>query len=165
MTDKLTGRTALITGGARGIGQAIADALAAEGAKVIIADLLEKEAREAVTLIEKNHGQGAAKFHRLDVTDEENWKTLAADLAQEGGVDILINNAGIYQSGRVEEMSLTDWQRIFSVNVEGVFLGCKHIIPLLKIERRQMERRRVGRQPFVNGWHHRCACSRRLLCV
>ena len=132
MTDKLTGRTALITGGARGIGQAIADALAAEGAKVIIADLLEKEAREAVALIEKNHGQGAAKFHRLDVTDEENWKTLAADLAQEGGVDILINNAGIYQSGRVEEMSLTDWQRIFSVNVEGVFLGCKHIIPLLK---------------------------------
>ncbi len=132
-SGKLEGRTALITGGARGIGQAIADALADESAKVIIADLLEQEAQSAVAAIDKRHGQGTARFHRLDVCDENHWRQLADELGKDpSGLDILVNNAGIYQAAPVEEMSLENWRRIFAVNVEGVFLGCKHIIPLLK---------------------------------
>ncbi len=133
MSEKLKDRIALITGGARGLGFAIADALAAEGARVIIADRLEKEAHEATASLDKKHGQGTARFYPLNVTDEKNWQTLADQLAKDfGALDILVNNAGIYQAAPIEEMKLADWQSIFAVNVDGVFLGCKHIIPLLQ---------------------------------
>ncbi len=121
MSD-LAGRTALITGASRGLGAAAARALAADGATVIVTDL---EAPEAVAAELGGH----ALPH--DVTDEDDW-IAAIDLARSiGGLDILVNNAGLFLMKAVTDTTLEEWRRINSVNVEGVFLGCKHAIPLM----------------------------------
>ncbi len=130
---RLEGRIALVTGGGRGIGQAIAEAFAEEGAQIILADILEKDGPAAARKINQRHGEGRARFVRLDVTDEENWRELCARCEQDfGGLDILANNAGIYHTAPVSETTLEDWRRVMAVNVDGVFLGCKHALPLLK---------------------------------
>ena len=122
MTD-LAGRIALVTGAAKGLGAATARALAAAGATVIATDLAAPDA-----LAEELGGHALAQ----DVTDEAQWiaaMVFARDRA--GGLDILVNNAGLFLMASVTETSLADWRRITSVNVEGVFLGTKHAIPLL----------------------------------
>ncbi|AEG50939.1 3-alpha-(or 20-beta)-hydroxysteroid dehydrogenase [Sphingobium chlorophenolicum L-1] len=122
MTD-LTGRIALVTGGSRGIGAATVRALAAAGARVIATDVAAPEALAAEV-----DGWSLA----LDVTQERAW-TDAMEFAQEeaGGLDILVNNAGILITSPLKETSLEDWRRVQSVNVEGVFLGCKYAVPLI----------------------------------
>ena len=122
MTE-LAGRIALVTGASRGIGEAAARALAAQGAKVIVTDLTEPSA------LAEEIG-GLARVH--DVTDEQGWiETMAFARETAGGLDILVNNAGLFMVKPVTETTLEDWRRLHSVNVEGVFLGCKHAIPLL----------------------------------
>ena len=122
MTE-LTGRIALVTGASRGIGEASARALAALGARVIITDLTAPE-----TLAEELGG--LARAH--DVTDEQSWiDTMAFARETAGGLDILVNNAGLFLAKPLTETTLKDWRRLHSVNVEGVFLGCKHAVPLL----------------------------------
>ena len=122
MTE-LTGRIALVTGASRGIGEASARALAALGARVIITDLTAPE-----TLAEELGG--LARAH--DVTDEQSWiDTMAFARETAGGLDILVNNAGLFLAKPLTETTLEDWRRLHSVNVEGVFLGCKHAVPLL----------------------------------
>jgi NAD(P)-dependent dehydrogenase (short-subunit alcohol dehydrogenase family) len=121
---ELKGRVALVTGASRGIGAATARALAAEGARVIVTDVLDTSAvaREL---------DGLAR--RLDVTSEADWaETIAFARREAGGLDILVNNAGILgKIAPTTEVSLEDWRRLHAVNVEGVFLGCKHAIPAL----------------------------------
>ena len=122
MTE-LAGRIALVTGASRGIGEATARSLAAQGARVILTDLADTSA-----LAEELGGLARVQ----DVSDEQGWietMTFARDSA--GGLDILVNNAGLFMVKPVTETTLEDWRRIHSVNVEGVFLGCKHAIPLL----------------------------------
>lgn len=120
---ELQGRIALVTGASRGIGEATVRALAAAGARVIVTDLAAPDA-----LAEEIGGVAFAH----DVTSEESWiSTIAFAREQAGGLDILINNAGLFMVKPVTETSLEDWRRIHSVNVEGVFLGCKHAVPLL----------------------------------
>lgn len=122
MTE-LAGRVALVTGASRGIGEASARALAALGARVIVTDLAAPEA------LAEELG-GLARAH--DVTDEQSWidtMTFARDAA--GGLDILVNNAGLFLAKPLTETTLEDWRRLHTVNVEGVFLGCKHAVPLL----------------------------------
>ena len=122
MTE-LAGRIALVTGASRGIGEATARSLAAQGARVIVTDLADTSA-----LAEELGGLARVQ----DVADEQGWidtMTFARDSA--GGLDILVNNAGLFMVKPVTETTLEDWRRIHSVNVEGVFLGCKHAIPLL----------------------------------
>jgi NAD(P)-dependent dehydrogenase (short-subunit alcohol dehydrogenase family) len=124
MTE-LKGRVALVTGASRGIGQATARALAAAGARVIVTDLSDTSALAA-----EIGGLG----RRQDVTDEAQWaETIAVAKAEAGGLDILVNNAGVLSRGlgRITEVSLEEWRRVHSANVEGVFLGCKHAIPAL----------------------------------
>jgi NAD(P)-dependent dehydrogenase (short-subunit alcohol dehydrogenase family) len=122
MTE-LTGRIALVTGASRGIGEASARALAALGARVIVTDLTAPE-----TLAEELGG--LARAH--DVTDEQSWiDTMAFARETAGGLDILVNNAGLFLAKPLTETTLEDWRRLHSVNVEGVFLGCKHAVPLL----------------------------------
>lgn len=119
----LVGRIALVTGAAKGLGAASARALAAAGASVIATDLSAPEA-----LADEIGGHALAH----DVSDEAQWTaaiTFARD--QAGGLDILVNNAGLFLMAPITETSLADWRRINSVNVEGVFLGTKHAIPLL----------------------------------
>ncbi len=123
MTD-LTGRVALVTGASRGIGAAAARALAAAGARVIVSDLADTAALAA---------EIGGLALRQDVTDESQWReTIAFARDRAGGLDILVNNAGVLQKmGPVTELTLEEWRRVNSVNVEGVFLACKHAVPAL----------------------------------
>lgn len=118
----LDGRIALVTGASKGLGAATARALAAAGATVIATDL---EAPEALAAEIGGHAL------RQDVTREEDWIAAIAFARSVGGLDILVNNAGLFLMKPVTETTLEDWRRLNSVNVEGVFLGCKHAIPLL----------------------------------
>lgn len=120
---ELDGRVALVTGAAKGLGEATARALAAEGANLILTDLVAPEA-----LAEELGGIAAAQ----DVTSEDQWiamMALARDKA--GGLDILVNNAGVFLAKPITETTLEEWRFVQAVNVEGVFLGHKHAIPLL----------------------------------
>ncbi|HEV2363920.1 MAG TPA: glucose 1-dehydrogenase [Caulobacteraceae bacterium] len=126
---RVEGKVALVTGGASGIGEGCAERLVAEGATVIISDLQElKGAELARRLGEK------ARFKRHDVTSEDEWVALIAAIeAESNRLDILVNNAGIgLGAPSITEMSLADWRRQQAVNVEGVFLGIKHALPLMR---------------------------------
>ena len=137
----LKNKIVLVSGGARGIGAAISAAMAEAGAKVVISDLLEKEGQNKVSeLLSQGH---QASFIKHDVTDESEWKkTVSFCSTTYGGLDVLVNNAGIYFTGLIEETTLEDWKKMFSVNVEGVFLGTKTAIP--EIKRRSMKRESSG---------------------
>ena len=127
----LTGRTAIVTGAARGIGAETARALAAAGAAVAVTDVLE-DAGEAVAAEIRAAG-GAASFLPHDVTDEDDWiRVFAETAARHGGPHALVNNAGIFIEKPIEEMTLAEWRRQASVNLEGVFLGVKHAMRVLK---------------------------------
>jgi NAD(P)-dependent dehydrogenase (short-subunit alcohol dehydrogenase family) len=121
----LRGRKALVTGGARGLGAGMAEALAGAGSAVMIGDILEEEGQQtAAALREKG---ATAGFVPLDVTDEASWDAaVAKTVADLGGFDILVNNAGIEISGLVRDIDAADLRRIFDVNVIGVALGLKH---------------------------------------
>lgn len=109
------------------MGKADAILLAREGARVVVADLNEKDGMEVARGIGDN-----ALFLRLDVTDEDNWKTvISATLEQFGRLDILVNNAGMIALGTIVDTDLATWRKINAVNSDGVFLGCKHAIPVM----------------------------------
>lgn len=118
---RLEGKIALVTGGARGIGAAAAAALAAEGAKVVIGDVLD-EAGEAVA---KDLGD-AARYVHLDVTSPEDWTSaVATTVAEFGGLNVLFNNAGIVNGAAVNRFKLEKWREIIDVNLTGPFLGIR----------------------------------------
>ncbi|MBN4046395.1 SDR family NAD(P)-dependent oxidoreductase, partial [bacterium AH-315-P15] len=125
---EITGKTAFITGGARGLGAAAAKKLSSAGANVFITDILD-EAGEA-TAAEIREAGGSATFFHHDVTSEEDWAAaVEACITEYGSLDVLLNNAGILISGPVTETSLADWRRITSINVDGVFLGIRTALP------------------------------------
>jgi NAD(P)-dependent dehydrogenase (short-subunit alcohol dehydrogenase family) len=131
MGGRLTGKVALVTGGASGIGRGAALAMAREGAKVVVTDIQDAMGAETVALIEAENGQ--AIFVRHDVTSEEGWIGAAAAAESAfGRLDILVNNAGIGLGGPVTEFSLADWRRQQAINVDGVFLGVKYCLPLIR---------------------------------
>ena len=129
MTGRLAGRVALITGAAGGIGRATARLFAREGARVIATDLDEGGARAVAAEL----GPGALAF-ALDVTREEAWARVMAEIESEcGGLDVLVNNAGILISGHIESLSLADWRRLQSVNADSVFLGTQAGVRAMKV--------------------------------
>jgi NAD(P)-dependent dehydrogenase (short-subunit alcohol dehydrogenase family) len=126
MDTGLHGRVALITGAASGIGQAIAQALAEEGAAVVVADLNERAGSAAVAQL---GGQGyAARFVGCDVADEATVSAAVASvLDTEGRLDIMVNNAGILSTpAALIDSQADDWDRNFAINLRGVFFGVKH---------------------------------------
>ncbi len=130
MLNDCSGKTALITGAGTGIGRACAVALAEAGATVVVTDIDAGTATETAELIAKNGGKARALGQ--DVTDEGVWENVIASIgADEGGLNVLVNNAGIAIGVAVTEMSLADWQRQNAINLDGVFLGTKHAIPLM----------------------------------
>ena len=133
MTGRVAGKCALVTGAARGLGAAISRKLAEEGARVLLTDIDGAGAETMAAAIRKEFGQDTAFAARHDVTSEADWQA-ALDLAAErlGGLSVLVNNAGIAAAGTVESVSLDDWRRSFAINVDGVFLGCRLAIPLLR---------------------------------
>src|SRR5271170_4816977 len=121
---RLKDKVAIITGGAHGMGEAEARLFAGEGAKVVIADVLEREG-EAVAA-ELRDSQHRALFVRADVTSEHDWQRLIAEtIAAYGRLDILVNNAGISGSSVGEPDGLDGWHRLMEVNATSVFLGTK----------------------------------------
>jgi len=127
---RLDGKVALITGGASGMGASMARIFAGEGAKVVVADVLEAEGKAVVADITR--ANGAAMFHRLDVSNETEWKAAVdAALAAYGRLDILVNNAGLSGSAVEDLFETAAWDRLMAVNAGGVFLGMKFAVPLM----------------------------------
>ena len=117
----LTGRTALVTGAAQGLGEGMAQALAAAGARVMVADV-QDAGEETAARLGEGHG-----FVRLDVTDDASWEAAVAETVERlGGLDILVNNAGIEITSLITEVSSADVQKMLAVNVLGTTLGIKH---------------------------------------
>ena len=122
MSKQLAGKTAFVTGGSGGIGAAICERFAAEGARVVAADLRPPETRPA-----------GIEFTAFDVTDETVVISTFEALAQQWDrLDILVNAAGIEIEKTIEDTTLEEWNRIFAINVTGTFLTCKYALPLLR---------------------------------
>ena len=127
---RLEGKIALVTGAAAGMGESAARIFAREGAKVVVADLLEKEGAAVAASIVSTGGE--AMFLRMDVSGEEQWReAVRATVKRYGGLDVLVNNAGI--SGAVpDRMSTEYFDKLMAINVRGTFLGMKYAIPEMR---------------------------------
>ena len=130
---RAAGKKAFISGGAGGLGSAMARMLAREGAKVSLADINLDGAKAVASQINAEVGAGAAFAFPLDVTKEDQWiyALEEADAAM-GGLSVLVNNAGISRGGNIEQLSFDDWKLVMSVNVDSVFLGTKHALKYLR---------------------------------
>lgn len=126
--NRLDGEVAVITGGARGLGRAIAEAFVNEGARVCIADVRTELAQQTAAEI----GSSAIAVE-LDVTDEESWaNALAEGESAFGALTVLVNNAGLAEGAPIAETTLESYRRVTEVNQTGVFLGMKSVIPAMK---------------------------------
>jgi 3-oxoacyl-[acyl-carrier protein] reductase len=127
----LAGKVALVTGASRGIGRAVAKAFAREGAAVALAARNQSELEDAAREVEAAGGRGLVL--PTDVSDPDQAARLSGDtVAKLGRLDILVNNAGIGARGRVDELSIADWDRVFGVNLRGVFLVTRAAVPWMR---------------------------------
>ena len=125
MGSRLEGKVAIVTGAARGQGEAEARLFAAEGAKVLLADVLDEEGEQVAADI-----GDAAAFAHLDVTDEDQWATAVAAAEERfGPVSVLVNNAGVLHFKAVHKIDPDDFDRVMRINVRGVFLGIRSVTP------------------------------------
>jgi len=126
---KLEGKVALITGAAGGIGSALVRRFVAEGAKVAAADLNASAVREKFQDLPAEH----IEFSQLDVTSEVSVRAAVDAIASRWGrVDVLVNNAGVYPFCAIEDLTLDEWRRVMAINLEGVFLTTRAVVPLMK---------------------------------
>ena len=137
---RLEGKVAIITGGANGMGAEECRIFVREGAKVVIADILEEEGKKLEAEIAESGGD--AVFMRLDVTSEENWQSaVEATVSRYGRLDVLVNNAGIGKGNTPDNLRAEDWDALMNINAKGVFLGMKTAIA---------EMQKVGGGSIVN---------------
>ncbi len=130
---RLENKFAFITGGAQGLGKAIARKLAHEGAKVTVTDINSQGAKEVAAEINQDYGAGTAFAFDQDVTDEARWQeVLSLSHDAMGGLNVLVNNAGIGTMGSVEQETYEAFRKVQAVNVDSIFLGCKYAIPLMR---------------------------------
>ena len=128
---RLEGKVALITGGARGQGAAEAMLFAREGAKVVIADVLDREGMAVAAEIAELGGE--ALYVHLDVSSETDWRqAVDAAVSSYGKLDVLVNNAAIWRGGNVADTSSEEWDQVLAINAKGVFLGTKLAIPQMR---------------------------------
>ena len=121
-------KVALVSGGASGIGLAAAQLFVAEGATVVVADRDEAASTSAVAALRQR-----ASFHRLDVTREDDWVAVTDAVVRDfGRIDIVVNNAGVVLFKDIEATTLDEWRDLMAVNLDGVFLGCKHAVRVMK---------------------------------
>jgi 3-oxoacyl-[acyl-carrier protein] reductase len=131
MVDDFTGKVALVTGGGNGIGAATCRAFAAAGARVVV---LDRDAAAAERVAAEITGRnGKAEAHGLDVTDRDGFERLAAGVTEaEGGIDILVNGAGVTIRRMIGEMGAEDWDRVIAVNLTGAFNGIRAVLPHMR---------------------------------
>ncbi|MGE0211654.1 MAG: glucose 1-dehydrogenase [Parvibaculaceae bacterium] len=128
---RVSGKVALVTGAGMGLGRAASLLLAKEGARLAASDIDEKAGRETAESINREGGESL--FIRQDVSRPEDWPPVMAAVEEQfGRLDILVNNAGIAIAKTIEDTTLEEWRRTMAVNLDGVFLGCQHAIPLMK---------------------------------
>ena len=128
---RVQGKLALVTGAAQGLGAAIAESLVSEGARVLLTDINEAGVRECAAAINAQYPDTAFSLEH-DVASESSWVDAVAAARRElNGLNILVNNAGIGSIASVEEESLETWRHVHAVDLDGVFLGCKHALPLI----------------------------------
>jgi len=131
--DRLKGKVALISGGARGQGAAEARLFAGEGANVVIGDVLDDLCKKTADEINSKSGRNAVAALRLDVTRAADWRdAVHACERQFGGLDVLVNNAGIANVKGIEETSEEEWDSIVNINQKGVWLGMKAAVPVMR---------------------------------
>ncbi len=125
---RVDGKVALISGGARGMGEAHARMLVAEGAKVVLGDILDDEGKALADDLGSGSG-GAARYVHLDVTQPDQWKAAVATAVDEfGTLNVLVNNAGAVALGPLQTHDLKKWQHVLDVNLTGTFLGMQAVI-------------------------------------
>jgi len=128
---RVTGKVALISGGAMGIGKATAELLAREGAHIVVSDIVVDQGQQVAEGIIS--AGGSAEFQKLDVAQEADWETVIDGVMKSRGrLDITVNNAGVEFGGTAEDTTLEQWRWLMSVNLDGVFLGTKHSIKAMK---------------------------------
>lgn len=124
--ERMTGKVAFVSGGASGIGRAIVERFLAEGAKVVFGD-------RNIQAGERLAAATGATFLRQDVAHEEDWVAAMAFIEEtHGRLDVIVNNAGIMGQGSLEDYTVDTWNKLFSINVTGVMLGCKHAARLMQ---------------------------------
>ena len=133
MAGRCEGKLALVTGGAQGLGAAHGRRLAEEGARILLTDINGEGAQATADAINADLGAGTAFAVQHDVTDRSQWDA-AVEAAREhlGGLNVLVNNAGIGVAGNIETCKFEDWQRCFDINVNGIFHGCQAALPLMR---------------------------------
>lgn len=134
MIFSLAGKTAIVTGGGSGIGRAISTTFAKQGAHVCVLDSDPDNGNATVLEIEKD--KDSASFHPCDVANQEQMERIFGEIAKNHGMDILINNAGIAHVGNIENTSSDDLDRLYQVNVKGIYNGMKAAIPYFKRQKR-----------------------------
>jgi 3alpha(or 20beta)-hydroxysteroid dehydrogenase len=137
MTDvrggRLDGKVALVTGAAHGIGEAIARRFVEQGATVVVADVDDAAGASLAAELADRHGEGRARFAHLDVSAEAEWAAVVAGAtAAHGGLDVVVNNAGIVVHGSLEECTLEDYRRSVDINQVGTFLGMRAVVQPLR---------------------------------
>ncbi|MEO0440674.1 MAG: SDR family oxidoreductase [Pseudomonadota bacterium] len=126
--DRLEGKVAIITGAAKGLGEADARMFAREGATVILTDMDEENGQRVAAEIGE-----AAEFHLQDVRDERQWEDLIADVvSRHGKLDVLVNNAVVVEPGTIETQTAEEYKFVMQVSADGTFYGCKYAVPAMK---------------------------------
>ena len=128
MSQRLTGKVALVSGGARGMGASHVRAMVAEGAKVVFGDILDDQGKAVAAEL-----GDAVRYVHLDVTQPDQWDAAVATACEQfGGLHVLVNNAGILNVGTIEDYELSEWHRIIDINLTGVYLGIRAVVKPMK---------------------------------
>jgi 3(or 17)beta-hydroxysteroid dehydrogenase len=131
MMGRVAGKVAMVTGAGMGLGRASSLLLAREGASLICTDISPPDGERTAREIEELGG--SAIFIRQDVSDPMGWPPVMKEVEERcGRLDVMVNNAGIAMVGNIEDSDMEQWRRTMAVNADGVFLGCKHAIALMK---------------------------------